>query len=241
MSGPSGLDLDALGRYLASVGVELTGPLQAELIAGGRSNLTYAVTDGTWRWAVRRPPLAGLTASAHDMVREWRVTSALQATPVPVARPVSLCTDESVLGAPFTVVEWVDGIVVRDREDLRALTDEQVRRTMEALVEVLVALRAVNVAGAGLAGFGRPQGIPHPPGGLVVAPMGAHAHAGAAGPGAAARAAGRAGAGRVSGQPWCTATTGSTTRSSTEPTRSSSARSSTGSCPRSAIRSPTSR
>ena len=77
------------------MGVPLAGPLEAELVAGGRSNLTYAVTDGASRWAVRRPPLAGLTASAHDVAREYRVTSALHGTAVPVARPVTLCEDES--------------------------------------------------------------------------------------------------------------------------------------------------
>ncbi|HEX2074881.1 MAG TPA: phosphotransferase family protein [Geodermatophilus sp.] len=159
MSGLPGLDLDALRAYLAAQGVAFAGPLQAELIAGGRSNLTYAVTDGASRWVVRRPPLAGLTASAHDMVREWRVTSALQGTPVPVARPVALCEDDSVLGAPFTVVEWVDGIVVRDQEDLAALSDDQVQRTTGGLVEVLVALHAVDVAAVGLTGFGRPEGF----------------------------------------------------------------------------------
>ena len=159
MSGLPGLDLDALRAYLAAQGVGFAGPLQAELIAGGRSNLTYAVTDGASRWVVRRPPLAGLTASAHDMVREWRVTSALQGTPVPVARPVALCEDDSVLGAPFTVVEWVDGIVVRDQEDLAALSDEQVQRTTGGLVEVLVALHAVDITAVGLTGFGRPEGF----------------------------------------------------------------------------------
>ncbi|MGY1632031.1 phosphotransferase family protein [Geodermatophilus sp. SYSU D01186] len=159
MSGLPGLDLDALAAHLAAHGVQPAGPLTAELIAGGRSNLTYAVTDGASRWVVRRPPLAGLTASAHDMVREHRVTSALQGTAVPVARPVSLCEDESVLGAPFTVVEWVDGVVVRDREDLAALSDDALARTTTGLVDVLVALHAVDVDAVGLAGFGRPEGF----------------------------------------------------------------------------------
>jgi aminoglycoside phosphotransferase (APT) family kinase protein len=159
VTGLPGLDLDALRAYLSARGVEPAGPLSADLIAGGRSNLTYAVTDGPSRWVVRRPPLAGLTASAHDMGREFRVTSALQATPVPVARPIGLCEDTSVLGAPFTVVEWVDGIVVRDQEDLAGLSDAQVQRTTDTLVEVLVALHAVDIAAVGLDDFGRPDGF----------------------------------------------------------------------------------
>ena len=153
-----GMDLTALHAHLTAVGVELAGPLSAELVAGGRSNLTYSVTDGTSRWAVRRPPLAGLTASAHDVAREYRVTSALQGA-VPVARPVELCEDQSVLGAPFTVVEWVDGVVVRDRDELAALSDTDVERTTAALVDVLVALHQVDVDAAGLAGLGRPAGF----------------------------------------------------------------------------------
>jgi aminoglycoside phosphotransferase (APT) family kinase protein len=87
------------------------------------------------------------------------VTSALADTPVPVARPISLCLDAGVLGAPFTVMEWVDGIVVRNRNELAALTDDQVRTTVDALIEVLVALHAVSVADVGLGDFGRPQGF----------------------------------------------------------------------------------
>ncbi|MBB3082418.1 phosphotransferase family protein [Geodermatophilus sabuli] len=159
MTGLPGLDLDALHAHLAARGVDLAGPLRGELIAGGRSNLTFAVTDGSSRWVVRRPPLAGLTASAHDMAREHRVTSALQGTEVPVARPISLCEDDTVLGAPFTVVEWVDGVVVRDQDELAALSDDAVRRTTAGLVEVLVALHAVDVDAVGLRGFGRPEGF----------------------------------------------------------------------------------
>jgi aminoglycoside phosphotransferase (APT) family kinase protein len=154
-----GLDPAALHAHLASVGVELAGPLQARLVAGGRSNLTYAVTDGRSRWAVRRPPLAGLTASAHDVAREYRVTSALYGTAVPVARPVTLCEDDAVLGAPFTVVEWVEGVVVQDRDDLAALSDDDVQRTTAALVDVLVALHQVDVDAVGLGGLGRAEGF----------------------------------------------------------------------------------
>jgi aminoglycoside phosphotransferase (APT) family kinase protein len=159
MSDHPGLDLAALHRHLIGQGVPAGGQLRAELLAGGRSNLTYAVTDGVSRWVVRRPPLAGLTASAHDMRREHRVTSALSGTAVPVARPVLLCEDDSVLGAPFTVVDWVDGVVVRDRADLSALSDDEVGRATGALVDVLVALHAVDVEAVGLGTFGRAEGF----------------------------------------------------------------------------------
>ena len=79
------LDADRLRQFLIDSGVPVAGDLQIDLISGGKSNLTFAVTDGSSRWVVRRPPTGGLTPSAHDMGREWAVTSALQDTAVPVA------------------------------------------------------------------------------------------------------------------------------------------------------------
>ena len=81
----------------------LTGPLTSELVSGGRSSLTYVVADGTSRWIVRRPPMSGLTPSAHDVAREWRVAQALQYSAVPVPPAVALCEDLTVIGAPFAV------------------------------------------------------------------------------------------------------------------------------------------
>src|ERR1700680_4619874 len=114
MDGPRGLDLDALAGFLADHVGGLAGPLAAEVIAGGRSNLTYAVTDGSRRWVVRRPPLAHVLPTAHDMAREWRVMSALQGTGIPVPATVALCEDASIIGAPFYVMALVAGEVVRD-------------------------------------------------------------------------------------------------------------------------------
>lgn len=159
MTGAPGLDVDALHAHLGSLGLDLAGPLDAHLIAGGRSNLTYSVSDGRSRWAVRRPPLAGLTSSAHDMAREHRVTSALMGTSVPVARPVDLCEDLSVLGAPFTVAEWVDGVVVRDRQELAALPDADLARVIDTLLDILVALHGLDIDAVGLTEFGRPEGF----------------------------------------------------------------------------------
>src|SRR5690606_1034473 len=108
----AGLDLPALQRFVDAA-VPGAGPLRAELVSGGRSNLTYRLTDGRSTWVLRRPPLGGLTPSAHDMAREYRVVAALHGSGVPVARPVALCEDPAVIGAPFALVEFVDGRVVR--------------------------------------------------------------------------------------------------------------------------------
>src|ERR1700756_5784664 len=121
--GRSGIDLGALDRHLRSIAVPRSGPLRAELISGGRSNLTFRVYDDASAWVLRRPPMHGLTPSAHDMGREFRVVAALADTPVPVAHAVTLCEDESVLGAPFAMVAYVAGQVVRSARDLEAVGD----------------------------------------------------------------------------------------------------------------------
>lgn len=155
----NGLDLTAVDRYLQRVGIPRSGPLRAELVSGGRSNLTFKVRDDASVWVLRRPPLHGLTPSAHDMAREYRVVAALGATPVPVAKAVTLCEDESVLGAPFAIVEYVDGRVVRTRDELQTLgAKDAIDRCVDGLITVLADLHAVDPASVGLADFGRPDG-----------------------------------------------------------------------------------
>jgi aminoglycoside phosphotransferase (APT) family kinase protein len=153
----AGLDLPALQAFLAAE-VPGTGPLRAELMHGGRSNLTYRLTDGRSTWVLRRPPLGGLNPSAHDMAREYRVVAALHGHGVPVAAPVAMTEDPAVIGVPFAVVEHVPGVVLRSRADLDPLSDADVARCARGLVEVLGRLHAVDPAEVGLSGFGRPQG-----------------------------------------------------------------------------------
>ncbi|MGE5697864.1 MAG: phosphotransferase family protein [Candidatus Sericytochromatia bacterium] len=153
----NGLDLAALDRYLRQTDIPRNGELRAELVAGGRSNLTFKVHDDDSAWILRRPPLHGLTPSAHDMAREYKVVAALGGTKVPVAKAVALCEDEAVLGAPFAIVEYVDGRVIRTRGELQALGAE-VDRCIDGLIEVLADLHAVDPASVGLADFGRPDG-----------------------------------------------------------------------------------
>ena len=155
----AGLDLGALDRHLQGVGVPRTGQLRAELISGGRSNLTFRVHDDASAWVLRRPPMHGLTPSAHDMAREYRVVAALADTPVPVADAVTLCEDESVLGAPFAMVSYVPGRVVRSAGELAAIGDRtEIDRCVDELIRVLANLHAVDPASVGLADFGRPDG-----------------------------------------------------------------------------------
>ncbi|WP_032408123.1 phosphotransferase family protein [Rhodococcoides fascians] len=159
MSDLPGMNRVALERFLRAEGIDVDGELTVEMISGGRSNLTYKVYDDTSTWVVRRPPTSGLTPSAHDMAREWAVTDALASTAVPVAETVAFDREGAVLGAPMTVVRFVPGRVVRTREDLRDLTDEQVADNAAELVRVLAELHAVDPAAVGLEKFGRPDGF----------------------------------------------------------------------------------
>ncbi|MEU2447083.1 MULTISPECIES: phosphotransferase family protein [Streptomyces] len=157
---PPGLDLDRLRELLERERPGLLGgPLSGRLIEGGRSNLTYTVTDGAGTWVVRRPPLGHVLATAHDMKREHRVISALHPTRVPVPRPVLLCEDEEVLGAPFYVMEYVEGTPYRTAEQLAPLGPGRTRAAVLNLVDTLVDLHAVDPAEVGLDDFGRPEGF----------------------------------------------------------------------------------
>jgi aminoglycoside phosphotransferase (APT) family kinase protein len=157
---PPGLELGRLAGHLdrECPGLVL-GPLQAEVIQGGRSNLTYRVTDGEGRWVVRRPPLGHVLATAHDMAREYRVITALRGTDVPVPRTVLLCEDQDVIGAPFYVMEQVEGTPYRTAGELAALGPERTRALTLALPDTLVALHSVDPQSVGLGDFGRPEGF----------------------------------------------------------------------------------
>jgi aminoglycoside phosphotransferase (APT) family kinase protein len=155
-----GVDLDALSRWLDhEQPATRQGELSGEVIAGGKSNLTYRVTDGVHTWAVRRPPLAHVLPTAHDMAREYRVISALAPTDVPVPDAVALCTDPDVLGASFYVMSFVDGVVLDRPDTIAALTADVAARTCQQLIDTLVALHGVDPGTVGLADFGRPDGF----------------------------------------------------------------------------------
>ena len=155
-----GLDLAAFARwYDGQRPGEVQGELSARLITGGKSNLTYEVTDGASWWIVRRPPLGHVQATAHDMGREYTAMSALTGTDVPVPRTFAHCADDSVLGAPFYVMERVEAIALRTAEELDALGAERTAAIAGRLVEVLAALHAVDPEAVGLGDFGRPQGF----------------------------------------------------------------------------------
>ena len=156
----AGLDLDRLaGQLRADRPDLLDGPLSAQLIAGGRSNLTYLVRSGAREFVLRRPPLGHVLATAHDMAREYRVITALAGTGVPVPATLLHCADPSVLGAPWYLMERVPGVVYRSRSQTEALTTTQRRGLAMAMMDVLATLHTVAPASVGLDDFGRPDGF----------------------------------------------------------------------------------
>jgi aminoglycoside phosphotransferase (APT) family kinase protein len=159
-SDPPGLDLCRLRSYLDAACPALAdGPLSASIIEGGRSNLTYVVSAANGSWVLRRPPLGHVLPTAHNMAREYRAISALAPTAVPVPTPIALCEDESVLGAPFYLMERVDGTVYRSARQSATLTPEQAAALAAAMMQVLADLHSIEPAAVGLGDFGHPKGF----------------------------------------------------------------------------------
>lgn len=155
---PPGLDLTRLTGWLDAAQPGLRqGTLEAAVIPGGRSNLTYRLTDGHRVWALRRPPLGHVLPTAHDMVREYTVISSLFGSDVPVAQPVALCTEPEVLGQPFYLMSFVEGVVLDSPELVP--DPAAARHCTELLIDTLIALHRIEPAAVGLAEFGRPEGF----------------------------------------------------------------------------------
>lgn len=158
-SGVEGLDVHAFGQWIeAECPGLLPGTLEASLITGGRSNLTYIVRNAERELVVRRPPLGHVLATAHDMSREYKVISALEPTSVPVPRTYALCQDSEIIGAPFYVMELVDGIAYQRAAELIALGPQRTRTITELMVDTLARLHDVDYEQVGLSDFGRPSG-----------------------------------------------------------------------------------
>lgn len=153
-----GIDVDSVTTWFVDE-LGATAPISFDLIAGGRSNLTYRVRDAAGGdWVLRRPPLGMVLATAHDMAREHRIISALADTDVPVAPALALVTDEAVNGSTFYVMDFLDGLIVREADEAEALTPEQRRRAGLAIAETLARIHAVDPDAVGLGDLGRKDG-----------------------------------------------------------------------------------
>ena len=150
---------DRLAAWVRDTIPEASGPLVIEHLSGGSSNLTFRVRDDANDWVLRRPPLGRLLATANDMGREFTVQSALVATDVPVAAPVARCDDTDVIGAPFYLMQRLDGIVYDDADAVAHLGPDDAAAASDELIDVLARLHAVDHEAVGLGGFGKPQGF----------------------------------------------------------------------------------
>jgi len=148
---------EPLEAYLDSAGLG-SGPIEAERIGEGHSNVTYLVRRGDRRLVLRRPPRPPLPPSAHDVLREARLLRALEPTAARTPRVLATCAEDSVLGVPFYVMEEVEGHVITGEMPpaLDSVADRA--RIGDELVDALVEVHAVDWQAAGLEGFGKPTG-----------------------------------------------------------------------------------
>ena len=153
---PPLVDEQALAGFLAQK-LPGDGELTVERHQAGHSNETFFVRRGEDEWVLRRPPLGAFLPSAHDVLREYRVLDALKDTDVRVPRTVLACDDESVIGAPFYLMEKVEGVVIRQELPEQFVESERARIGDE-LVDALVELHSVDPDASGLGGLAKPSG-----------------------------------------------------------------------------------
>lgn len=157
---PRGIDASGVSAWFTDHVSEVSLPLEFTLVAGGRSNLTYLVTDSAGRrYVLRRPPTGHLLPTAHDMAREHKIIAAMGPAGVPVPPALGLCQDEQVNGAPFYVMGFVDGVIARNESDVAAHLDEDARRAAGlALIDTMAQIHMVDPDAIGLGDLGRKDG-----------------------------------------------------------------------------------
>lgn len=155
----TGIDVARVSDWLDRSVDGISGPYEFHQITGGRSNLTFRVTDAAGaEFVLRRPPTGNVLASAHDMVREHTIISAVGRTDVPVPRTMGVCTDDDVNGSPFYVMSYVDGVVLDAAEKAAPMSIENRRRAGEHLIDVMADLHAVDVDAVGLGDLAKRDG-----------------------------------------------------------------------------------
>jgi aminoglycoside phosphotransferase (APT) family kinase protein len=157
---PRGINQPNVTDWFESHVPDVKSPLEFTLIAGGRSNLTFRVTDSAdHEWALRRPPVSHVLPTAHDMTREFRVISALGPTKVPVPVTIGLCTDPAVNEQPFYVMEFVNGHILRGSGAVtKAFDPPTIRAIGDSIADTLALLHAVDVEAVGLSDLARHEG-----------------------------------------------------------------------------------
>ncbi|HEY1733239.1 MAG TPA: phosphotransferase family protein, partial [Acidimicrobiales bacterium] len=157
---PAEIDDAGLAVWFTAQVADVELPLRYQLITGGHSNLTFEVTDAAGRrFVLRRPPRGHLLPTAHDMGREYRIIAALGAAGMPVPAAIGYCEEAAVTGAPFFVMSFVDGLVLRAEPDIDGVFDGPARyRIGEAMVDTLCAIHALDPDRIGLGDLSRRQG-----------------------------------------------------------------------------------
>lgn len=160
------LDRERLRSWLVAQGLPVhpNAPLEAELLARGRSNVTYRIRQvgaesGGIDWVVRRQPFGHVMPSAHDMAREHRVIKGVHAGGFAVPEPIALCQDPDVIGSVFHVMEYVPGLVMGAAAETEHLTPTQARELSIEIVTTLARLHAIDAQDVGLGDLGRPDGF----------------------------------------------------------------------------------
>lgn len=153
------LDLARLEPFLLRHFPGSTGPIGVEQFPSGHSNLTYLVRLGDREFVLRRPPFGSKVKSAHDMGREYRVLSKLHPAYSPAPKVALYCDDESVLGAPFYLMDPIRGIIIRRNlpRDF-PFSEDTARRLSESFIDNLARLHALDYARIGLGDLGKPEG-----------------------------------------------------------------------------------
>jgi len=152
VSDPPGLRLAPLSSWMQEnvADFDASSPIQATLLAGGRSNVSYRIDDASnSSWVLRRPPLGHIMPSAHDMGREFRVLSGLNKVSFPTPTTRGYCEDESVIGAKFMMMDFVDGRVIESAKTAQSLSPQQASEISQELVDTLARLHAVDPGAAG--------------------------------------------------------------------------------------------
>ncbi len=153
------LDVEKLKSYLEEQTDDFGGEVAIRQFPSGYSNLTYLLKIGEKEYVLRRPPFGANIKSAHDMGREYKVLSALKPIYGQVPQPVLYCQDESVIGAPFYLMERVEGIILRNKPPQgMELTPNLMRSISEAAVDNLADLHSLDLQSSGLISMGKPEG-----------------------------------------------------------------------------------
>lgn len=154
-SDPFALDNDHLAQYLEQHVNGFSGPLSSEKFSDGQSNPTYLISAASGRYVLRRKPPGKLLPSAHAVDREFRVLAALQDSPVPVATPLHLCTDDAVIGSWFYLMEYVEGDIYFDPA-LPAFNNSERLACYNSIIDTLATMHRIDPAACGLADYGKP-------------------------------------------------------------------------------------